>query len=194
MKLVRSRMFAVVLAAGAAIAGRALAADTYTVDRDHSSALFRIGHIGISATWGRFNDVAGTFVEDADPSKASVEIQIKADSVDTNQKKRDDHLKSPDFFNAKQFPTLTFKSKSLKKVDEKTLEVTGDLTIHGVTKPLTTKIVHIGSGKTPMGDTRSGWETTFTIKRSDFDMKYGLDMDPSGDEVRITVALEGIKK
>ncbi|MBI1849499.1 MAG: YceI family protein [Planctomycetes bacterium] len=171
----------------------AVAADTYSVDPVHSFVTFRIVHVGVSATHGRFDDVSGTFVvDDADPTKSTVDVQVKAESIDTNNKKRDEDLKGPDYFNVKQFPTIAFKSKSVKPAGDKKFEVSGDLTLHGVTKPLTFTLTHIGSGKTPFKDFRSGYETTFTIKRTDFDMKKMLE--GIGDEVQITVAIEGIRQ
>jgi polyisoprenoid-binding protein YceI len=192
MNGIRSAVAASALGIGVVLAGRAFAGDSYTIDHDHSIAIFRITHVNTSASWGRFDDVSGKFVEDADPSKSTVEVTVKTDSVDTNQKKRDEHLKSPDFLNAKQFPAMTFKSKSVKKVDDKTFEVSGDFTLHGVTKPLTVKLARIGSGKSPFGDFRAGYETTFTIKRSDFDMKNMLDA--VGDEVQVTLSVEGVRE
>ena len=117
---------------------------------------------------------------------------MKVESIDTHNAKRDQHLKSPDFFNAKQFPAITFKSKQVKKSSKDTYEVTGDLTIHGVTRPVTVKVTNTGSGKDPMGANRIGFETIFTIKRSDFGMKFMLG--PVSDEIRLIVSIEGIRQ
>lgn len=172
----------------------AMAQDTYKVDRDHSIALFRIKHLGVSFTYGRFNELEGTIVlDEANPEKSSVELVVKATSLDTNQPKRDEHLRGPDFFNVKQFPEIRFKSKSWKKSGESSYQITGDLTLHGVTKEITVNVDHTGSGKDPWGGFRSGFELVFTIKRSDFDMKYMLG-GPVGDEVRLTVSVEGVKQ
>ena len=122
---------------------------------------------------------------------AKFELSIKAESVNTNNKMRDEHLHSPDFFNTKQFPTLTFTSTKVKKVDGG-YEVTGDLTMHGVTKPVTFTLK--GGDKTvefPKGKQRLGFTTTLTIKRSDFDMKNMLEA--IGDEVHISIGVEGVK-
>lgn len=166
-----------------------VAAKTYEIDSVHSSAIFRIKHFEASYFYGRFNDITGTVVHDeANPAGSSVEVTIKADSVMTGNGKRDEHLKSQDFFNAAEFPVLSFKSKGVKKGSGKgELEVTGDLTIHGVTKPLTTKVSHTGTGKGRGGEV-AGFETVFTIKRSDFDMKFMVG--PLGDEVQVTISLE----
>lgn len=104
--------------------------------------------MGISYTHGRFNHISGTFnLDETDPSKSSVDLEIKTESVYTADKKRDQHLKSPDFLNVKQFPVITFKSKTVKKVDDTTYEIIGDFTLLGKTKSLTVKAMHTGSGK-----------------------------------------------
>ncbi len=169
------------------------AADVYTVDKSHSAALFKVKHVGVSYTHGRFNDVSGTITIDAaNPSASKVEIVIQAGSVDTHDEKRDAHLANPDFFDAKQFPKLTFTSTAFKKIDERTYEVAGDFTLHGVTKSLTLTVLKIGEGKDPWGGYRIGFESTFTIKRSDFGMTKMLEA--AGDEVVVTFATEGIKQ
>ena len=168
-------------------------ADTYQIDPGHSSFIFRIKHMNTSFLYGRINTSSGTLVvDDADASKSSIELELKADSVDTVNEKRDQHLKGPDFFNSKQFPTITFKSKSVKKSGDADLEVTGDFTLLGVTKELTTKMTRTGGGKTPFGDFRVGYEGAFAFKRSDFGMKTMLDN--IGDDVTITVAVEAAHK
>ncbi len=168
------------------------AADTYAVDPVHSTFLFKIKHMNTSFTYGRINASSGTLVVDeADPSKSSVELELKADSVDTTNEKRDQHLKGPDFFNAKQFPTITFKSKSVKKTGED-YEIAGDFTLLGVTKEVAAKFTHVGSGKLPTGTAIIGFEGTFTIKRSDFGMNKMLG--GVGDDVVLTVSVEADKK
>ena len=168
------------------------AADTFTIDPIHSSLLFRVKHLNVGHIYGRFNQFSGSFAfDDKTPADCKLEMEVKIDSLDTANADRDKHLKGPDFFNAKEFTTMTFKATSMKASDEKNYEVTGDLTIHGVTKQATVKLERIGTGKDPRsGKPRSGWETTFTIKRGDFGMKYGIPA--IGDEVRIIVAVEGV--
>lgn len=167
-------------------------AEGYSVDPVHSSAVFRIKHLNISYFYGRFNDVNGTVSFDAaNPQSSTMEVEIKTDSVDTHNDKRNGHLKSPDFFNAAKFPTMSFKSKTFAKSGESAFDVTGDLTMHGVTKPLTVKLEKTGAGSTPMGE-RIGFETTFTVKRSDFGITFMPD--GLGEEVRVTVSLESAKK
>jgi polyisoprenoid-binding protein YceI len=170
----------------------ALAADAFQVDTVHSSVLFRVKHMNVSYTYGRFNDVSGSFLlDEADPSKSAFDLTIKSESVDTANTKRDDHLKRADFFNAKQFPTITFKSKSVKKADS-AYDVAGDLTLHGVTKPVTFRLSPTGTGKGMTGGTLAGVEASVVIKRSDFGMTYMVG--PVGDEVTVTVSLEGSRK
>jgi len=166
-------------------------AQELSIDGGHSSILFRVMHKNTAPFYGRFNDVSGTFTIAEDPAKSSFNVVIKTDSVDTNSKKRDGHLKSPDFFNAREFPTLTFKSTKVEKGEKDTLKVTGDLTCHGVTKSMTIDITQTGSASGPQGESK-GVEAIFTIKRSEFDMTYGLE--GIGDDVRIIVALEGVKR
>ena len=154
------------------------------VDPVHSSIVFGIKHMGVSDFYGNFKQVSGTVNFDAaDPSKSSVELTVPVESVDTRNEKRDQHLKSPDFFNAAQFPTITFKSTKVV-ANGSSYTVTGDLTIHGVSKPVTVEFKKGGETKGQKGETRTGGETHFTIKRSDFDMKFM----PSalGDDVKIS--------
>ncbi len=166
-------------------------AESYTVDPVHSVVLFRIEHLKVGAFHGRFDKISGSFTVD-EAGAGSVEVTVDAASVNTGNEQRDGHLKSPDFFNVKQFPSITFKSNALKRVDGKTYEAVGQLTLHGVTKPLTVTLERIGSGKGMQGEYRTGFEAIFTIKRSDFGMNWRLDL--LGDEVRVTVAVEGIRE
>jgi polyisoprenoid-binding protein YceI len=174
-------------------AAPATAADNYQVDGVHSSVFFRIKHLGIGFSYGRFNDISGAVVlDDEKPENTTFNIEVKAESIDTANAKRDQHLKGTDFFNAKEFPAIKFVSKTVKSVDAKTLEVTGDLTLHGVTKPLTVKLTRVGAGKDPFGGTRAGFEANFTIKRGDFGMKFMPEA--IADEVWLLVGFEAIKK
>jgi polyisoprenoid-binding protein YceI len=167
-------------------------ATDYKVDGVHSSLSFKAQHAGISWVHGRFNDVSGTFTIDKDdPSKSSFELSVKAESVDTNNKGRDGHLRGPDFFNVKQFPTLTFKSTSVKAVDSG-YEVTGDLTMHGETKPISFTLKGGKEVQFPPGTSRTGFATDLSLKRSDFGMNKMIPM--IGDEVLISVGLEGTQK
>jgi len=184
----------IALSLGFALAATsASAVDNYAIDPVHTAALFKIKHLGLSYTHGRFNDVSGTIVfDEANPSASKVTIAIQAGSVDTHSEKRDAHLASPDFFDAKQFATLGFTSTAFKKVDDTTYEVAGNFTLHGVTKPLTITVKKIGEGKDPWGGYRIGFESSFTVKRSDYGMSKMLE--GVGDEVAVTFSAEAVKK
>jgi polyisoprenoid-binding protein YceI len=168
------------------------AADVYVYDGVHSSVSFKARHLGLSWIHGRFNEVDGVFTLDREtPSKSTFTLSIKTDSVDTANVKRDEHLRQADYFDTKKFPTIEFKSTSAKAVDGG-YEVTGDFTMHGVTKSIT---LHLKGGKEieVKGTKRIGLSTETTLKRSDF----GFDpsaIGPIGDEALILIDCEGMKK
>mgnify|MGYP001190808197 CR=1 FL=1 len=191
MKAVVRALFLYLLLLGSA--GSAFAADTYKVDAGHTVVVFQVTHLNVSNFYGRFNETEGQIIYDAaKPENSSIEFRIKTESVDTNSEKRDKHLKGPDFFNVKQFPIIQFRSKSVKAQSDGNLEVAGEATMLGVTRPLTVRVEKIGEGKDPWGGHRIGFEAKFSLKRSDFGMKYNLK--GLGDEVKTTVAIEGIKQ
>jgi len=168
--------------------------ETYKVDPVHTTAIFRIKHLGVTYFYGRFNETTGSFTLNTEnPCEMLFDVQIKTDSVDTNAAGRNNHLKGPDFFNAKQFPTISFKSKSAQSSGENTYAVSGDLTLHGVTKPITAQMEFVGQGdKGRRFGYRAGFDATFTIKRSDYGMNFMQGM--LGDEVTIMVGLEGVRQ
>ena len=172
----------------------AFGAETYKADPVHSTSVFRIKHANAAYFWGRFNEPMGTFtIDEADPTKSTFSVELTVDKVDTNNDKRNAHLKSPDFFNARQYPKITFKSTSVKKGQgENMLEVSGDLTMHGVTKPITVQVELTGKGEFPPTVKRAGVEANFVVKTSDFEIK-GMPGALS-DEVKVVVSLEGIKQ
>jgi polyisoprenoid-binding protein YceI len=180
------------IAVGLFSAAPALAGEAYQIDPVHSSLLFGIGHLHVSKFWARFKNATGTLdFDQADPTKGSINFEIKADSIDTGDQKRDDHVKGPDFLNCKQFPTITFTSKSIKKTGDEEFAVTGDLTMHGVKKEVTLPVKHTGSGKDPMGNFRQGFETKLQIKRSDYGMGFMPDM--LSDEIDVMMSIEAVK-
>ena len=188
----RTHFVGLVLFASLCGAAAVQAADDYAIDDMHTAVTFKISHLGLSWTHGRFNDVSGTFTIDAaDPAKSAFAVTIKTESVDTNNKKRDGHLQSPDFFNVKQYPAITFKSTSVKAIDGG-LEVTGDFTLHGVTKPLTFALKGGAKAEFPKGVQRTGYSAELKIKRADF----GMDkLAPAvGDDVYIAISFEGVQK
>jgi hypothetical protein len=162
-----------------------------TIDDTHSLALFRVHHMGAGQFWGRFNDVSGNFAFEAGKAEGmKFDITIKTESVDTGIDALNKHLRSPDFFGAKDFPAMTFKSTAAKKTGETTYDVSGDLTIHGVTKPVVAKLEFTGMADMGKG-MNAGFEATFAVKRSDFGMNYGIKQGALGDDVKVVVALEG---
>ncbi len=171
------------------------AAATYEIDAVHSAVIFRAKHLGVSYNYGRFNDFSGSVtMDETDVSKSKIELEVKTASVDTANSKRDQHLRSPDFFNAKQFPVITFKSTkvSAKAGQENMLEVTGDFELHGVKKSVTVDVEMTGKGEHPRAGELIGFETTFGIKRSDFGMNY--ELKNVSDDIRITVSIEAAHK
>jgi polyisoprenoid-binding protein YceI len=167
-------------------------ADTYTVDPVHSSITFMISHVGISNIHGRFNTFSGKItIDQADPARSSFALSIPIESIDTNNVKRDEHLRAPDYFNAKQFPTMSFQSTNVKAVDGG-YEVTGDLTLHGVTRPVSFTLK--GGDKVvefPKKIKRIGFVTALSIRRSDFGVKADLKL--LGDEIPILIGLEAAR-
>ena len=169
-----------------------LAADVYDYDQIHSSISFKARHLDISWIHGRFNEAEGKFAIDRqDPSKSSFKLTIKADSVDTANKARDEHLRQPDYFDTKQFPTITFVSTDVKAIDGG-YEVKGDFTMHGVTKSITL-VLKGGKESDFKGVKRVPFSTEVSLKRSDF----GFDkkaIGPIGDEALIFIDCEGMRK
>ena len=172
---------ALVLALTVAISPLVIAAPKFKIDPVMSAVIFKIKHLGISDAYGRFDA--------EDPAKSSIEVTIPAASVDTNNKKRDDHLRGSDFFKVKQFPNITFKSTSIKAAGKGKFKITGEVTLLGKTKTVECDLVHTGDGKGFKGETRSGYQATMTIKRSEFGMTYGLKN--MGDEVTLTISIQG---
>jgi polyisoprenoid-binding protein YceI len=170
----------------------AIRADDYALDPYHAAVTFKVAHAGVSWTCGRFKDSSGSFsVDAANPAALHIEVTARAESLDTDNPKRDEHLRSPDFFNAKQFPALSFKSTAVKPV-QGGFEVTGDLSLHGVTKPITVTLVPGSVIEFPKGVQRTGYSTEFKIKRSDFGMDKMLDA--IGDDVMVFVSVEGTRQ
>lgn len=188
--LKQALLFSVLFGATAAQA----AVEKYKIDTVHSAVIFKVSHLGFSNTYGRFTGVEGTFsIDEAKPESLALDLKIKTDSINTDDAKRDQHLKSPDFFNVKANPFITFKSKSTKKVGE-IYKIEGQLSLNGVTKPLTLDVKRNRTGKGMQGETRTGGDTTFTIKRSDFNMKYMNGPDQIGDNVDLLISLEAIRE
>jgi polyisoprenoid-binding protein YceI len=188
------RIAVVVLSVGVMLgAGAARAADTYVIDPVHSFASFSVGHLGkIGLVRGFFSDISGTIIFDAkDAARDAIDVTIKTASVNTHADKRDEDLRSANFFEVEKYPAMTFKStKIARKGDHYT--VTGDFTLRGVTKSITVSAKHLGEGKDPWGGYRAGFTADFSILRSQFGMTYELPETP--DKVDISVAFEGVRK
>lgn len=167
--------------------------EVFDIDAVHSTAGFKVRHLGVSNVKGIFDDISGVInLDRANVSKSSVKVVIKTDSVDSNNEKRDEHLKSEDFFDAKNFPEMTFVSTGVKKTGKDTLEVTGDFTLHGVTKRIKVKVEKVGEATDPKAGTRIGYDAEFNIKRSDYGM--GKMIPAVGDKVSISLSIEAILK
>lgn len=161
---------------------------SFQIDPVHSTVLFKVQHLGVSNFYGRFNDISGSLEVGEDPADSSLTLTIQTDSVDTNNKDRDNHLRNPDFFNAKQNPKITFQSTSVEEGEDGALQVKGTLKMHGVEKEITAAAHHIGSGDLGQMGKRTGYEARFTLRRSDFGMTNMIG--PIGDEIDVIFSLE----
>jgi polyisoprenoid-binding protein YceI len=167
------------------------AAETMTVDMVHSSLVFKVKHMDTAHFWGRFNKFGGEL--SLDDKGGSVSIEIDAASIDSNNADRDTHLKNEDFLDVAKFPKLTFKSKTVTKKGED-WEVAGEMTMHGVTKPLTVTVKQSGSSDDPRLGKRVGYETEFTLKRSDYDLAKKIPTKVLGDEIKAFLSIEAAPK
>jgi polyisoprenoid-binding protein YceI len=185
-----------VLAAALALAPSAFAAPVaYVIDGRHTQVQFTYAHLGFSHITGRFDAVDGTFAFDAaDPTASTIAVTIPIASLSTGVPKLDDHMKSPDMFDAAQFPNATFTSTKVTAAGDGKLNVAGDLTIHGVTRPVVLDVTVNRVGEHPMSHAQvAGFDATTTLKRSDFGINYGV---PNvSDEVQIRISMEaGVPK
>ena len=163
----------------------------YKVDAVHSTAMFRVQHMGAGNFWGRFNDVNGKITFTPTDAKKTFEfdIEVPTSSVDSGNDNLDKHLMSPDFFNTKEHANMTFKSTEIERISQDVWDVVGNLTMNGVTKPVVALVRFVATKDMGKGQ-RAGFEATFDIKRSDFGMKYGVESGALGDQVHIVVAME----
>lgn len=188
------KTFAALAIGSVMFAGQALAAD-YIIDKEgqHAFVNFKISHLGYSWLWGTFKDFDGRFSFDAaNPETSQVEVTLKTASVGTNHAERDKHLRAADFLNVDKHPTATFKSTSVKSTGEGKADITGDLTLNGVTKPVVIAATFIGEGQDPWGGYRAGFEGTTTLKLKDFDIK--MDLGPASQTVELILSVEGIRQ
>ena len=191
------KILSLLLAAAAATAPL-FAAETYTVDKAHSDVSFQIRHFA-SKVRGSFNDFEGAIQADpAKPEMSSVVFTIKTASIDTNDANRDKHLRSGDFFDAEKHPEITFKSSKIAPAGQDKYNVTGTLTIHGVSKEVTLPVTFLGFAKDPGGNQRASFETTIKLNRKDFGINWNKALDAGGvmlsDDVDATINLETVLK
>jgi polyisoprenoid-binding protein YceI len=180
------------LAFGISLPLSALAADNYTIDPAHTYPNFTINHLGFSTMHGRFDKTSGKVSLDRAAKTGSVEVAIETASISTGFAKRDEHLRGPDFFNAAEFPAISYKSTAVRFKGDTPVSVDGNLTISGVSKPVTLNIDAFNCGTNPMSKKDTcGAAASAQIKRSDFGVKYGL---PNvGDDVKLEFEIEAIK-
>ena len=173
--------------------GSAVAAD-YKIDKEgqHAFVNFRIQHLGYSWLYGTFKDFDGTFTfDEKNPAADKVNVTINTNSVETNHAERDKHLRSAEFLNVAKFPQATFASTAVKKEGD-ALDITGDLTLNGVTKPVTLKAKLIGQGDDPWGGVRAGFEAAGKIKLKDYNIT--TDLGPASQDVDLIISVEGVRK
>jgi polyisoprenoid-binding protein YceI len=172
---------------------------TWKIDPAHSHAEFKVKHMMISNVKGSFNGLTGTLIEDtADPTRSQVDAAIEIDTISTGDEQRDAHLKSADFFHHEQHPVMTFKSTNVERKGDQSYAVTGDLTLHGVTKPVTFAVEGPSTpGKDPWGKTRIGLSATTKINRKDFGLTWNAALETGGilvgEDVQIALDVQFIQ-
>ena len=173
-------------------------AGTWAVDPKHSTVEFQVKHMGIANVKGKFNEFAGTLEIGEDLATAKASGTVKVASVDTNEEQRDAHLRSADFFDAETHPELSFASTAIEPVDEETFRIAGDLTLHGITRPITLEAVVQGTDVDPWGNDRVGLEVVGQLKRSDYDMKFNQALGSGnmlvGDKVKLVLDISAVKQ
>ena len=193
------KRFALALALTLTAAALSAAPQTYVVDSPHSEADFSVRHM-MSKVTGKFDDFAGTInLDRANPGASSVEFTIKTASINTGDADRDKHLRTPDFFDAAKNPEITFKSTSIKPSKTKNVyDVTGDLTMRGVTKRVTLPVEFLGFQKDPWGNERAGFALETTLNRKDYGINWNKSLDNGGflvgDDVKVSINLETLPK
>ncbi len=180
------------------ITSTAVPTGTWTIDPAHSKVGFAVKHMGIATVRGEFTDFQGTLESGEDLSSAKVYGTVKTQSVDTNEPQRDEHLRSPDFFNAAQYPELTFESTSIEALDDEEFQITGQLTIHGVTNEIVLHAEAQGTDIDPWGNERVGLEVTGQLSRGDYDMKFNQALGSGNmlvaDKVKLALDISAVKQ
>lgn len=186
-------LLSVATAAVLSLPVQANAADQYEFDKEHTQILFFVNHLGYSFSQGEFLEFDGGFTFDEEnPENSSIDVTIQTESIDMDSEDWDAHMKNEDFFHVERYPTMTFKSTAIEVTGDNTANITGDLTILDVTKPVVLDVTHNKTGKSPFGDEyKSGFSATANIKRSEWGMNYGL---PNvGDDVEIRIEVEAVR-
>lgn len=189
-----NKLTVIALAAAILLPAQALA-DKYIIDTEGSHAFiqFRIQHLGYSWLTGRFNTFSGNFdYDENNPDKASVQVEIDIASIDSNHAERDKHLRGDDFLDVDKYPKAKFESTSFSENGDGTAVLKGNLTLHGVTRPVTIDVEHIGHGDDPWGGYRRGFEGTTRIALADYGVKYNLG--PKSREVELILSVEGVRQ
>lgn len=164
----------------------------YDIDPDHTHVVFKVGHLGISDQYGRIGDVAGAFLVADEPTASWVWIAMDAASVDTNVPARDQHVRSADFFDVKQYPEIRFRSTSVEPAGQESYTITGDLDFHGVTRSLSFEMRRTGSGSFEEYGERSAFQGSFVLDR----FAHGIETYPDvvGREIELMLTVEGVKR
>jgi polyisoprenoid-binding protein YceI len=171
-------------------------ARAYQIDKAHSEVTFQVRHL-LTKVRGHFGDFTGAIkVDEMNPANSSVDVVIQAASIDTQTVDRDNHLRSADFFDVENYPTLTFKSVSVTPRGTNWFDVVGDLTIHGVTRQVTLPVNYLGNGKDPWGNERAAFEADLTINRKDFNLNWNATLETGGllvgDDVKISLSIQAL--
>ncbi|HEY5147047.1 MAG TPA: YceI family protein [Polyangiaceae bacterium] len=172
---------------------------TYTIDTTHSDVGFSVRHMVFAKVRGHFTKwTADLAFDPADPSKDAVNVSIDVGSIDTREAQRDGHLKSPDFLDAAKYPTITYKSTKVERAGDKKYAVMGDLTIHGVTKPVKLDVEELGGGKDPWGNQRIAFQAKTRVDRGEFGLKWNQALETGGvlvgEHIEIEIDIEAIAK
>jgi polyisoprenoid-binding protein YceI len=172
---------------------------TWNIDATHSHVTFSVRHMLVSTVKGKFNVLSGTLnIDDANPANSSIEAEVDAASIDTNEPNRDNHLRSPDFFDVEKYPKITFKSTKVEPAGDNEYKITGDLTLHGVTKPVVFEVEHSGEVKDPYGFRRTGLSAKTKISRKEWGLTWNNLLETGGavvsDEVKIEIDLAAVTK
>lgn len=191
------KIYGIIMVIAVAMASTNVWAGTYKLDESHTQVGFKIKHLVISTVSGRFNKFVGNF--EFDPKKGeikSLNVEIEASSIDTNEADRDKHLKSPDFFDVEKFPKLTFVSKKTVTKENKPTKIEGELTIHGIKKSVTLEVDYKGSTTDPWGNERIAFEASTQVNRKDYGLKWNKNLDKGGvmiaDDVKILIEGEAL--